>query len=152
MCAGYCRAPPAPRRGRSLDLGFAELHVLLRDRVVLLLDQLLGHGARILSRDVIEAGVGAGDQLDFDGGGFRHGKPRSRCVARTYIEIPTRAKAASRRGPRLAGWAAMPSAYHVYRTVPVPAYVEECEANSPWNLPMSATPLASRNSAPAEVS
>jgi hypothetical protein len=36
--------------------------------------------------------------------------------------------------------------------VPVPAYVDECEANSPSNLPSSTTPLASRSSAPADAS
>src|ERR1700745_2142451 len=32
----------------SLDAGFAEFHVLLRDRIVFLLHQLVGHRARIL--------------------------------------------------------------------------------------------------------
>jgi len=38
----------------------------------------------------------------------------------------------------------------IYRRVPVPTQLDEWEANSPANLPMSAT--ASRSSAPAEVS
>src|SRR6266540_3136817 len=80
--ARAARAAPA-RHAPSLDLGFAELDVLLGDRVVFLLHQLVGHGARILSCHIIETGVGAGHQLHFDGGGFRHSKPRSRCVART---------------------------------------------------------------------
>ncbi len=42
-----------------LDLRFAELDVLLRDRIVLLLDELVGHRARVLLGDVIEAGVRA---------------------------------------------------------------------------------------------
>jgi hypothetical protein len=44
-----------------LDLGFLELDVLARDRIVLLLDQLVGHGARVLLGDVIEAGVRGGE-------------------------------------------------------------------------------------------
>src|SRR3954451_5952568 len=100
MRAGGRRAPLRYVRGRALALGFAEFDVLLGDRVVFLLHQLVRHGARIFSRDVIEAGVGTGDQLDFDGGGFLHGKPRSRCVTRTYIGIPAQAKAASRRAAR----------------------------------------------------
>src|SRR5262249_48012747 len=64
-----------------LDLGLAELDVLFRDRVVLLLHQLVGHGAGVLPGHVVEAGIGAGNQLHFDGGGLRHGEPRSRCRA-----------------------------------------------------------------------
>src|ERR1700676_3854465 len=55
-----------------LDLGLAEFDVLARDRVVLLLDQLVGHGARILLGDVIEAGIRRGDELDLDGDRFGH--------------------------------------------------------------------------------
>ncbi|AHY49955.1 hypothetical protein BJS_02795 [Bradyrhizobium japonicum SEMIA 5079] len=55
-----------------LDLGFAEFDVLARDRIVLLLDQLVGHGARILLGDVVEAGVGRGHELDLDGDRFGH--------------------------------------------------------------------------------
>src|SRR5581483_9296127 len=55
-----------------LDLGFLELDVLARDRVILLLDQLVGHGARILLGDVVEAGVGRGHELDLDGDRFGH--------------------------------------------------------------------------------
>jgi len=50
-----------------LDLRFLELDVLARDRVVLLLDQLVGHGARVLLGDVIEAGIRRGNELDLDG-------------------------------------------------------------------------------------
>src|SRR6516162_10883553 len=46
------RGPPG--EAPSLDLGFAEFDVLLGDRVVFLLHQLVGHGARILARHVIE--------------------------------------------------------------------------------------------------
>src|SRR6202012_371842 len=55
-----------------LDFGFAEFDVLARDRVVLLLDQLVGHGARVLLGDVVEAGVGRGHELDLDGDRFGH--------------------------------------------------------------------------------
>src|SRR5262249_8830873 len=61
---------------RLLDPGFAEFHVLLRDRIVFLLHQLGGHGARILLGHVIEAGVGARHELDLDGGGLGHDGPR----------------------------------------------------------------------------
>jgi hypothetical protein len=53
--------------GRLLDLGFFEFDVLARDRVVLLLDQLVGHGARILLGDIVEAGIRRGNELDLDG-------------------------------------------------------------------------------------
>ena len=56
-----------------LDLRFAEFDVLLRDRVVLLLHELVGHRARILLRHVEETGVGRGHELDLDGCGLRHG-------------------------------------------------------------------------------
>src|ERR1700755_3030467 len=56
-----------------LDLGFPEFDMLARDRVVLLLDQLVGHGARILLGDVVEAGVRRGHELDLDGDRFGHG-------------------------------------------------------------------------------
>src|ERR1700727_3373343 len=55
-----------------LDLGFLELDVLARDGIVLLLDHLVGHGARILLGDVIEAGVRRGNELDLDGDRFGH--------------------------------------------------------------------------------
>src|SRR6476661_4004208 len=55
-----------------LDLRFLELDVLARDRVVLLLDQLVGHGARVLHGDVIEAGIRRGNELDLDGDRFGH--------------------------------------------------------------------------------
>src|SRR5215831_17375942 len=56
-----------------LDLGFTEFDVLARDRGVLLLDELVGHGARILLGDVIEAGIRGGNELDLDGDRFGHG-------------------------------------------------------------------------------
>src|ERR1700741_2895637 len=65
-----CKNEKAPGRGRlsprscdplSLDLGFAELDVLLGDRIVFLLDELVGHGARIFPRHIVEAGIGAGN-------------------------------------------------------------------------------------------
>ena len=56
------------------------------------------------------------------------------------------------RGEAARGRAPAFRSYHLYRIVPVPAYVEEWEANSPSNLARSETPLAMRSSAPAEVS
>src|SRR6185437_2510529 len=55
-----------------LDLGLAEFDVLARDGIVLLLDQLVGHGARVLLGDVIEAGIRRGNELDLDGDRFGH--------------------------------------------------------------------------------
>src|SRR5262249_35725656 len=67
-------SPPTP--GSNLfDLAFAELDVLLGDRIVFLLDQLIGHGARVLPRHIVEPGIRARDQLYLDGGGLGHGKP-----------------------------------------------------------------------------
>src|SRR6266540_3610932 len=60
----------------SLDLGFAELDVLLGDRIVFLLGELVGHGARVLLGHVVEAGVGARHELDLDGGRLGHDNPR----------------------------------------------------------------------------
>ena len=66
---GIKRGPKGPVEIRSsapaklLDLRFLELDVLARDRVVLLLDQLVGHGARILLGDVVEAGIRRGNEL-----------------------------------------------------------------------------------------
>src|SRR5581483_7302213 len=61
-------------RVRLLDLRLAEFDVLLGDRVILLLDQLVGHGARVLLGHVVEAGVGARHELDLDAGGLGHGE------------------------------------------------------------------------------
>src|SRR4051812_11998153 len=71
------QGPKAPFKSRKnacglLDLGFLELDVLARDGVVLLLDQLVGHGARVLLGDVIEAVIRGGDELDLDGDRFGH--------------------------------------------------------------------------------
>src|ERR1700722_14697181 len=83
---GACRASPQRfKRPRSLDLGFAEFDVLLGDGIVFLLHQLVGHGARILARYIIEAGVGAGDQLDLDIGGFGHGRTSVRVLADNLV-------------------------------------------------------------------
>jgi hypothetical protein len=62
--AGLCVS--GGRRAILLDLGFLELDVLAHDRIVLLEAQLLGLGARILLRHVVEAGVGRRDELDLD--------------------------------------------------------------------------------------
>jgi hypothetical protein len=48
------------------DLGFAKFDVLLGDRIIFLLDQFIGHGARILARHVVKAGVRARHELDLD--------------------------------------------------------------------------------------
>src|SRR6516225_3362562 len=66
----------SPRTRVSLDLGFAELDVLLCHRIVFLLGELVGHRARILLGHVIETGIGARHQLDFDRGGLCHREPR----------------------------------------------------------------------------
>jgi hypothetical protein len=55
-----------------LDLGFAELDMLARDRIVLLLHKLVGHRARILLGDVVEAGIRRGNELDLDGDRLGH--------------------------------------------------------------------------------
>src|SRR4051812_14229206 len=72
---GARRGPVSIRQqwlATSLDLRFLELDVLARDRVILLLDQLVGHGARVLLGDVIEAGIRRGNELDLDGDRFGH--------------------------------------------------------------------------------
>src|SRR5439155_17123633 len=56
-----------------LDLRLAEFDVLLGDRIVFLLAELLGHGARVLARHIVETGVRARHELDLDGGGLGHG-------------------------------------------------------------------------------
>src|SRR6476619_5535014 len=63
-CSDVKRAPlrrPWSLRiaGPSLDLGLAEFDVLLGDRIVFLLDDLVRHRARVLLGHVIEPGVGA---------------------------------------------------------------------------------------------
>src|SRR5215471_19531042 len=62
-----------PARARALlDLRLTELDVLLGDRIIFLLGELVGHGARVLARHIVEAGVGARHELDLDGDSFRH--------------------------------------------------------------------------------
>src|ERR1041384_3131830 len=58
-----------------LDLRLAELDVLLGDGVIFLHHQLVRHGARVLARHVVEAGVGARDELHLDRGGLGHWEP-----------------------------------------------------------------------------
>ena len=72
---GAERAPRlhSPASRQLLDLGLAELDVLLGDGVVLLLHELVGLGARVLLGDVEIAGVGARQQLDLDHVGLGHG-------------------------------------------------------------------------------
>src|SRR5262245_15354269 len=70
---GAARAPFSQKHSAILlDLGFTEFHVLARNRVVLLLHELVGHGARILLGDVVEAGVRRGNELDLNGDRFGH--------------------------------------------------------------------------------
>src|SRR5689334_15537953 len=72
---GAARAPFSQKYSAILlDLGFTELDMLARDRIVLLLDELVGHGARILLGDIIEAGVRRRNELDLDGDRFGHGR------------------------------------------------------------------------------
>ena len=68
------RALGNPERPRLLDLGFLELDVLARDRVVLGLGHLFRHRAAVLLRYVEETGVSRREQLDLDGRCFRHGR------------------------------------------------------------------------------
>src|SRR6188472_903172 len=62
----------APLVGELFDFGFPILDMFLRDRIVFLLDQLVGHGARIFPGHVIVAGVGARHELDLQADGFGH--------------------------------------------------------------------------------
>src|SRR4051794_5916200 len=59
-------------RRSSLDLGFLELDVLARARVVFAEGHLLGGVARILLGHVEEAGVGGAVELDLDRGRLGH--------------------------------------------------------------------------------
>src|SRR6266702_3112124 len=65
-------APVRPQSQRSLDLGFAKFDVLLSDRVIFLLHELVGHRARILLGHIIETGVRARHQLHLDRGRLGH--------------------------------------------------------------------------------
>lgn len=47
--------------------------MLLRDRIVFLLHELVGHRARIFLRHIEETGVGRGHELDLNRCGLRHG-------------------------------------------------------------------------------
>src|SRR6202453_3325665 len=71
--------PPAPS-ANSLDLGFLELDVLARDRIVFREHELLRLGAGVLLGHVEIAGVGGRKQLDLERGGLGHGVP-SGCAA-----------------------------------------------------------------------
>src|ERR1019366_8404880 len=61
---------------RLLDFAFDEFDVFFCNRIVFLHLQLLGHRPRVLLGDVIEPGVGAGDELDLGGDGLGHDNPR----------------------------------------------------------------------------
>src|ERR1700732_2572268 len=80
---GARRRPPSVAWPGLPDLGLAEFHVLARDRIVFLLHQLVGHGARILLGHVIEAGVRARHQPDLDGNGLGHGDLARVCAERS---------------------------------------------------------------------
>src|SRR5271168_3621660 len=91
MTACAKRAPKTKRRPKappvqlaigaiSLDLGFLELDVLARDRVVFREHELLRLGAGVLLGHVEIAGVGRRKQLDLERGGLGHGVP-SGCAA-----------------------------------------------------------------------
>src|SRR5438045_5414484 len=65
-----------PRSRALFDLRFAEDDVLARHRIELLELELVRLGPRVLLRDVEKAGIGAADELDQNGAGFRHGGSR----------------------------------------------------------------------------
>src|SRR5262245_26901347 len=92
----------AARSSALLDLRLAELDVLLGDRIVFLLAELLGHGARVLAGHVVEAGVSARHELDLDGGGLRHGVNLVASVGREPSGWSRNVKEA---GPEAVGWA-----------------------------------------------
>src|SRR5258708_23889582 len=74
-------------RVRLLDLGFLELDVLARDRIVFLEGQLVGLGAGVLLGDVEIAGVGGREQLDLERGGLGHGETSFNEAARGTRQI-----------------------------------------------------------------
>lgn len=77
-----------------LDLRLAELDMLPHDGVVLAEVELLGLRARVLLRDVEEAGVCAAHELDLDGGRLRHD--------RDTFELGMKESGRRRRRPRRA--------------------------------------------------
>src|SRR3546814_17623874 len=76
-------------RGASLDLGFLELDMLARARVVFAHRHLLGQCARVLLGDIEKARVGGAHQLDLDGRRLGHG-PVPRKIG-IYAGRPTEA-------------------------------------------------------------
>src|SRR5215470_17371992 len=70
--------------------------MLARNRIVFLLDQLVGHGARVFLGDVIEAGVGRGHELDLDGDRLGHVRKASEKLREFGVS-------AGQTGPRLRG-------------------------------------------------
>src|SRR3954469_125140 len=75
-----------------LDFRLAEFYVLLGDRIILLHDQLVDHGARILPGHIVEAGVGARNELDLDGGRFGHGNLDLSGFGRTLVATPEKSR------------------------------------------------------------
>jgi hypothetical protein len=57
---------------KLLDFGFLEIHVLAGNRVVLPLDQFVGHGAAVLFGHIEKAGIRRAFEFDLDGGRFCH--------------------------------------------------------------------------------
>src|SRR6185503_13704910 len=101
----------------SLDLGFLELDVLARDRVVFAEGHLLGDVPGILLGYVEEAGVGGADELDLDRGRLGHdslskiemGEKRKRRNRRLVPRRLCRAKARLSRARRLAAHGGLPA-------------------------------------------
>src|SRR6266700_6417907 len=71
-CLSGVTAVPTALLRYLLDLGFFEHDVLAGDGVEFFELELAGLSPRVLFRDVVEAGVGAADQLYQHGTGFGH--------------------------------------------------------------------------------
>src|ERR1043166_9523077 len=74
----FAKNPAAMRRRRRalFNLRFAKDDVLARYRIEFLELELIRLGPRVLLRHIEKAGIGAADELDQDGAGFRHGGSR----------------------------------------------------------------------------
>src|ERR1051326_1119624 len=70
------RTQPQCGGAALFNLGFAEDDVLARHRIELLELELIRLGPWVLLRHIETAGIGAADELDQDGAGFRHGGSR----------------------------------------------------------------------------
>src|ERR1051325_6980842 len=113
----FAKSPAALRRCRSalFNLRFAEDDVLARHGVELLELELIRLGPRVLLRHVEKAGIGAADELDQDGAGFRHGGSRgfgSSAVSKIVRGRPLSRRArAGRPGPDCAPPERSPAAH-----------------------------------------